>query len=140
MAYAPYETTTPTQLHNHLTDEEILVMSNLADIAFEAIISQDPDLETIYDIVLDISDPHYKQTIQHYIQRHREFANGTIEFDDNATDTENYFRYLVGNNSYPEATLLIGTDGNVAETYEDARTRLNTEPNALSLLAAITQQ
>lgn len=140
MTYAPYETTTPTQLHNHLTDEEILVMSNLADIAFEVIISQDPGLETIYDIVLDISDPHCKETVQEYVQRHRGFANGTIEFDDDTTNTENYFRYLIGDNSYPEATLLIGTDEDVAETYEEARARLNTEPNALSLLAAVTQQ
>lgn len=138
MPYAPYTQTTPTKLHNYLDEEEIRVMTNLADIAFETRITPDPDLESIYDIVLDISDPDYKDIVQEYVARHHEFLNGEIDLDEDATDTENYYKHLMGVNMIPEATLVIGTDEDLADLYDEAKTQLGIEPNALSLLAATT--
>ena len=94
MAYAPYTQTIPTKLHNYLDEEEIRVMANLADIAFETIISQDPDLENVYDIVLNIANPDYKVIAQNYVTRHREFVNREIDLDEDATDTENYLSLI----------------------------------------------
>ena len=138
--YQPYETITQSRLRSYLTEEEELVMSNLADIAYETIISQNPDFESIYDVVLDIQDPSYKESVQSYVERHREFINGNAEYDKDATDTENYFHHLMEGRSWPEATLLLGTDFDVSTSYEEAKNVLGVEPNALSLLAAVTHQ
>lgn len=140
MPYAPYSQITPTKLHNYLNEEEIRVMANLADIAFETIISQDPDLESVYDIVLNTSNPDYKVIAQNYVTRHLEFVNREIDLDEDATDTENYFRHLTDYGSFPEGTILIGTDEDLTTLYDEAKTRLGIEPNALSLLAATTQE
>lgn len=140
MPYASYTQTTPTKLHNYLDEEEIRVMANLADIAFETTISQDPDLESIYDIVLDISTPDYKNIVQKHVTRHHEFLNDEVELDEDATDTENYFRHLTNYGVWPEGTLLIGTDEDLTILYDEAKTQLGIEPNALSLLAATTQE
>lgn len=140
MVYDPYTQTTENKLHEYLTEEEILVMSNLADIAFEDIITQDPELDSVYDIVLDIQNPEYKEIIQEYVERHREYVNEEIDFDEDTTDTENYFRHLMHESSYPNGAILIGTDNSVAETYDETKTRFGIEPNAVSLLVAVTQQ
>ena len=140
MPYASYTQTTPTKLHNYLDEEEIRVMANLADIAFETTISQDPDLESVYDIVLDISTPDYKNIVQEHVTRHHEFLNDEVELDEDATDTENYFRHLTKYGVWPEGTLLIGADEDLTILYDEAKTRLGIEPNALPLLAATAQE